>query len=206
MNPDPNPSDPETLLREQCLAYLLGELSAQQRREFESQLDSPTVADALAKESELLLNLSRCDALNQDSDLVQPGPADSPATSARSIAVAILVIAATLLLLVANHWDAADPLRQANTEPGGGEQTNTTYDLQLAKIWAEPAVDWGLVDQAASGTTASDTSSTDNTAIEEVSADSETAPDDDTNSDAAFEWMVAAVEATFDEGEEQNDG
>ncbi len=56
-------NDREVLLRERCMAYLLGDMTVEQSSMFESELDDPTIAAAMQRESDLLCCLATSEQL-----------------------------------------------------------------------------------------------------------------------------------------------
>ena len=154
MKSDTEPSPQYALLRQRCSDYLLGEMTPQQAARFESELDSPTVAQALIRESELLCQLAQsqlAQSADPMSDAISPAARSLPSTAAahrikplQRITIAIATLAATILVisLASTHLPGNQTERTAtafNLEPA---PTNTSFEFELARTWVQPAVDW----------------------------------------------------------------
>ena len=207
MKSDTEPSPQYALLRQRCSDYLLGEMTPQQAARFESELDSPTVAQALIRESELLCQLAQsqlAQSADPMSDAISPAARSLPSTAAahrikplQRITIAIATLAATILVisLASTHLPGNQTERTAtalNLEPA---TTNTSFEFELARTWVQPAVDWDTTDWTAG--------------VEEPSGptdeDGLQAEFGEAVSDETFSWMVVALEAAIGEAE-HNDG
>ena len=174
MSANPMPTEREQERRDRCMNYLLGEMTAEQASAFESQLDDPAVASALASESELLLGVASCASAR---------PAVAPQTNSwRSDASESPSLKS--LVLVAGALAAVVFIAFALTSPGSVDQQNGDYELELAKTWVRPAVNWWPQD------TAGITDGSDPLGLDSID---EPAGEDD------FQWMVAAVQASLEE-------
>ncbi|PAY18742.1 hypothetical protein CKO51_14960 [Rhodopirellula sp. SM50] len=209
MTSDTKPSPHDPLLRQRCGDYLLGEMTPQQAARFESELDSPAVAQALIRESELLCLIAHAQvdaAGDTTSDIAGPAPQSlplpSPATAHRTatlqrITIAIAALAATVLVisLASMHLRGNQINRSAtalNLEPAS---PTTSFEFELAKTWVQPAVDWDTAGWSAGVEESSDP-------IEE---DSLLAEFGEVVNDETFSWMVVALEAAIGE-DDRNDG
>ncbi|MDV6034357.1 MAG: hypothetical protein F9B45_30530 [Phycisphaera sp. RhM] len=209
MTSDTQPSPQDPLLRQRCSDYLLGEMTPQHAARFESELDSPAVAQALIRESELLCLVAHAQidpSRATTSDITGPAPRSlplpSPASAHRTatlqrITLVIAALAASILVisLASMHPRKNQINRSAtalNLEPA---TTNTSFEFELAKTWVQPAVDWDT-----SGWSAGMMESTD-----PIAEDSLLAEFGEAVSDETFSWMVVALEAVIGE-EDRNDG
>lgn len=199
MKTDTNPSEPSEIVRGRCSAYLLGEMSTRQMAEFESDLDDPVLSAALLRESELLCSIAMSDSLAFDSPelatydpvhATRPGDRHAHDISVRSFAIAFATLAATLLLFATYRFTNRSKSNSATMQASASPLANS-FELEIAKTWVDPAIDWDFDDQ-------DDFRITDN--------DDFIGQIDDADSDDTFEWMVAAVEASIRQGDNSNDG
>ncbi|WP_372894956.1 hypothetical protein [Stieleria sp.] len=209
MTSDTKPSPQDPLLRQRCADYLLGEMTPPQAARFESELDSPAVAQALIRESELLCLLAHAQvapAAHTTSDIAGPAPRSlplpSPATAHRTatlqrITLVIAALAATILVisLASMHLRENQINRSATALILEPATSNTSFEFELAKTWVQPAVDWDTAGWSAGVEESSDP-------IEE---DSLLAEFGEAVNDETFSWMVVALEAAIGE-EDRNDG
>ncbi|QDV88109.1 hypothetical protein [Planctomycetes bacterium TBK1r] len=211
MTSDTKPSPQEPLLRQRCADYLLGEMTPHQAARFESEFDSPAVAQALIRESELLCLLAHAQvapAAHTTSDIAGPAPRSlplplpSPATAHRTatlqrITLVIAALAATILVisLASMHLRENQVNRSATALILEPATTNTSFEFELAKTWVQPAVDWDTA-----GWSAGVVESTDPIEEDNLPAEFGEAVNDET-----FSWMVVALEAAIGE-EDRNDG
>ena len=210
MNAEPDSDLPQALLRERCMAYLLGEMPASQARIFESELNDPVVAEALAKESDLICGLAESDLADQvlapdhvtanptaanstAANQVIPEPSENASTTLRAVTRLISALAA-VALLAAGY--AFFPSTGRHSRQVAADLASTDVKLAIAKTWAEPAIDWAADSQAEDDLgIGSDLAEFDDPAELSSSEDED-----------SFDWMMAAVKASIGEGEPRNDG
>ncbi|MCA9140346.1 MAG: hypothetical protein KDB00_26425 [Planctomycetales bacterium] len=183
MKADTNSNDQSESVRDRCLAYLLGEMTPQQASTFEAGLVDPVLADALLRESDLLCAVAMSDSSAHTHF-------KSRSVSIRQIASLVATLAAAILVFVAYRFSKESESNPNDLQVSAAPAAEL-FDLQVAKTWVDPAIDW-------------DADVRENiavTAIDDIFNDV-----DDTDVDETFEWMVAAVEASIDLGDDQNDG
>lgn len=193
MIPDPPSPTDEPSLRERCSAYLLGEMSVQQRTMLEAEFTDPAVSDALSRESELLLGLADCQSLRpvklSQTKLAEAPPEQRQPASRRGLVLACVTLAASVLIASFVAWQPTDKTSSL-TMQSKPNNTAPSFELVLAKTWAHPAMQW---------TSESTPTSEDEFAdlvVDEV---------DETEDDESLGWMVAAVEVSIRQ-EKRNDG
>lgn len=205
MKPETHSSDQASGVRQRCMAYLLGEMSPAEASRFESELNQPEIAEALAVESELIFRLADCDLLDQSSGRQSP-PAlpcpDSsssplPAFSVRRITALIASLAATFLIVAVSLNSNLNPVDESTTAMNlATSPALVSFELELAKTWVQPAIEWPAE-------TRDTLVETDDCipliSLEEADASGEAGAEE------TFGWMVAAVEASIREGD-RNDG
>ncbi|TWU00886.1 hypothetical protein [Stieleria varia] len=173
-------------IQQDCLLYLLGELSADRQADFEASLCDSAIADELNRQSELLIRVSHCKfetpvhAETSTKTNLDRNP-HSPALPRWRVAVSLLAIAATVLILVT-----------LNTSPGSNSSVIRTsqaeqpsVDLMIAKAWVEQPGSMAMDDVP--------NLSSDWLTPEEF----ETQPTEE-SLDESFSWMVVAVAAGDD--------
>ncbi|MCO8124239.1 hypothetical protein NHH03_21025 [Stieleria sp. TO1_6] len=195
MNAPSNPSEPadnRDALRQRCLDYLLGDMTAGEIQTFESHLGDPAVSDALQRESQLLLELSTS-APTPRAPSALPCPADEPHRShrhSRSAALWAAALAATVLVAIGYGWSISRPAGMM-AQSDDAQPVTPAFELQLARTWVHPAIDWDA---------------TQNDSIETlVDSDDHVVLPDENESDGSLDWMVVAVEAAF-QGADTHDG
>lgn len=205
MNAEPDSDLPRALLRERCMAYLLGEMPESHARKFESELNDPVVAEALAKESDLICGLAESDLVVQvfaqdhvtanqtASNQVIPEPSENASTTLRAVTRLISALAA-VALLAAGY--AFFPSTGQHSRQVASDLSSTDVKLAIAKTWAEPAIDWAADSQVGDDLGIGN----DLTEIDDPGEYSDSEDED------SFDWMMAAVKASIGEGEPRNDG
>ena len=190
MKTDTNHNNQLNLIRERCSAYLLGELNDQQTAAFEAQLDDPYLSESLLRESDLICGIATNQSLESVPD-GQPVPSPAPHASPRNRSFAVLLSALAATILFAFVYSLPKS-REANAFALTIETKtpSVSFELELAKTWVQPAIDWSSDDQER---------------FNDLSAEEPLKSFDEADSDETFEWMVAAVEASIREGE-RNDG
>lgn len=131
MNLENEPGNEEHTAREvvgehtknDCLAYLLGEMDASQRSIFETQLSDPAVADELLRQSDNLFAVANVDHFNKPSPQVEPS-----VVSRWPLVATVAVLAASLLLAV------IFPLRDPDNTSDASESSE---ELLIAKAWVQ---------------------------------------------------------------------
>ncbi|MCC9599574.1 hypothetical protein LOC67_03300 [Stieleria sp. JC731] len=218
-----SPHDISNDQRQRCLAYLLGEMDANEQLAFEADLDDESLQNALIRESELLCQIASSTALDtaatstnshlQDTAHLQPAtqPAFTvPASDAPTAAIAnqrlVLMLAALAagLLLVISIFNT-DRSRQDD------------FELQLATEWANRIGAERMDGWPAAAAIDSDSNSdvalialpdlaavapsvTDGNHPEDLFADNGSG-----ESDESIDWMVLAMEDNLLE-DDRNDG
>lgn len=192
-------------LHDQALAYLLDELSTTERQAFEMRLDQPEVADALQHASELVLQLSELPwdqpPAAKRNTLSKPSvPARTKTPNALHWKRLLTIAAAALIVATLAMLAQQGENQQANQSDTQGRINQPAGDMQwqLAMQLADPAVRWNQKD---SNTELSNPSSQ-----EPEWAESVNATDDETNesgsADESLDWMVLAVQAQLESGEQ----
>lgn len=189
--PDPHRGDrafddQSSTLRESCAAYLQGTLDTAEARELESKLSDPAVAAVLQSEADFLLQWSSVLSSDpQNSTSSTASVSQRGVSSASKAAMIVAALAATLL--------AAITLRPSPAE---------SFELRLARTWAEPSMDWYEgAEWGESELTADAVVLEDLDGVEELAEETS----EWLAADASLQWMVAAVEPTIVNGED-NDG
>lgn len=181
LNSDHNAKD--DMLRQRCHAYLTGDMSESETVAFENDLADPAVANALERESRLLLDVvHQADALSEGVLLDASAPTRPHHSRSRAkVWCSILAIATALL--------AAVVYDHANTDSEAEIESAAPFDLAVAKSWLQPAIQWDSEDDVWSQ--------------DLVDFDNQTTASGP--SDDSIAWMVAAVEVVR-QTPEQNDG
>ncbi|WP_182869263.1 hypothetical protein [Stieleria mannarensis] len=201
MKSDNVPSDLDPLLRQRCSEYLLGEMTTADAAAFESEFDSPLVAQALIRESELLCNVSAGSLPTVDA--IAPTPRSQPPRETsiatmrtrQRVMVLITSLAASVLVLSLSRMNSTQNQidRTATALNLESIPNPATFEYELAKTWVVPAIDWETIDWQS---------------VDWEAAEPDDEPDDDISdvgNDDSFSWMVVAVEAAMVQGE-QNEG
>ena len=179
--------------RERCMAYLLGEMNDHQTAAFEAELVDPALSEALLRESNLLVRVATDESFAVGDKLELARPLSSPSPSARpttrSIVILISSLAATILI-VSFYSFSHQVKTTSQTVQAGNAPSPASFELALAMTWVDPAIDWISDDQE-------DFVAPDN--------DNGYRSLDDTDTEETLEWMVAAVQASI-QGGENNDG
>ncbi|QDT58060.1 hypothetical protein SV7mr_05490 [Stieleria bergensis] len=204
-------------LHDQALAYLLDELSSTERHAFELRLDQPEAADALQQASELVLKLSELPwdqppAAEQKAHSTQNAPPPSKISPARTsrhwkrlITLAAAALIMTTLAVLAQQDDNQQANRSASQSAIGKARRQPTADIQwqLAMQLADPAVRWNQKDSVNELTSqtpqASEWPNSFNTATDDALADDSAESD---SADESLDWMVLAVQAQLESGEQ----
>ncbi|MCS7468863.1 hypothetical protein NZK35_19600 [Stieleria sp. ICT_E10.1] len=203
MTSDTEPSPQDPLLRQRCSDYLLGEMTPQQATRFESELNSPAVAQALIRESELLCRVAQSQ-LAPSADPISPAARSLPSTAVANrvkplqrISIVIAALAATILVIsLASMSRPSHQIERTATALNLESATSSTsFEFELAKTWVQPAVDWDTTGWAAS--------------VEEpsifIDEDSLPAEFGEAVNDETFSWMVVALQAAIGEAD-RDDG
>ncbi len=165
-----NPVENDDAITERCTEYLLGELSAQQSREFEQQLaNSPQLNRELLVQAELLCALSTPDA-----------PVEVIATSTPSLMRrAITAISALAACLAIAFVGIRSSQNSDNNVASIGNQPNESNDqtLLIAQVWASQQADATNIDEA----------------IEPPETEFDLGLEELPEDDSVVSWMVAAV-------------
>ena len=196
MNQQENESS-ELLLRERCLAYLLGEMTSGQAAAFESELDDPKVSAAMERESELLVCLASTNRLSapvgpsRDPEDASDEAASTKDSDAFTLQAVVRFISALAAILVLSLGYTLYSVSFDDDQATGPTIALSDNQLVLAKHLVEPPIEWNWNDEADFAE-----------AGEVVEEDNFDEPDEQ----GSLDWMVAAFEASIQEESSRNDG
>lgn len=198
MNRDPHQIDNPMILRERCLAYLLDEMTEYQSTAFEAEFGDPDVSAALVRESNLLCRVATSHSLdvNDTADSIHALPCPTPpcttprsVVNSRFITTLIAALAVTVLIASFSVFSSQDSTNSAATQIAMAPPS-ASFELELAKTWVQPAIQW--VPDAPQE-------------LNDSASDDVFVSFDENESEESFEWMVAAVQASIPM-EQHNDG
>lgn len=184
-------------IRQRCHLYLLGDLSEDETLDFENDLADPHIADALERESNLLVSVVQASvvqaSVTDQADALSLGissladPATAPLESrpkrsrqAASVLFSLVAVAAALMVAVISE--------RPSTNPQSDDGSSPLIDMAITESWLQPAIQWDSQEYDWS---------------QDLDFDNETfeaGPSDD-----SIAWMVAAVEVAR-QTPEHNDG
>ncbi len=189
-------------IRQRCHLYLLGDLSEAETLAFENDLADPTVADALERESNLLVSVvqasvvqasvvqasvvDEADALSLESSSLAfsaTDPFSSQPKRSRQVArvlCSLMAIAAALMVAVIYE--------RSGTNSESDNEGSPLFDMAITESWLQSAIEWDSQEYDWS---------------QDLDFDNQTS--EGGPSDDSIAWMVAAVEVAR-QTPEQNDG
>lgn len=187
--------------RDQCVLYLLGELTADETEMFEQRLAlSPSLCDELLQQADLIANLSACSSRSSRGVTLVSPPRHAPLS--RPVLVSLLASAACVVFLLMNVITQRTAVSEGSVAALGetsADVANESEDLLIARAWIDNQL----------GSIATDFA----WAEAEVDDPVVNSIDEPTDPDATLSWMFIAVSAsTTDldsdalEAEATNDG
>lgn len=196
-------SETTPLADERCCRYLLGELSAEEAAQFESQLaTSPALNRELQWQSELLISLAGAPADVSLPHVAIKSNSERGLFAARGLRVAIALAASVLFALIVVRTTDTDrrQTRQADRRAGGDERATIAWSpadetLLIARAWADSAT---LSDSAVEDSVSGQSVAEDRVIASDAMIDSDwNEPSAETaeTQESTVDWMIAAISA-----------
>ena len=180
----------EDASQDQCIRYLLGEMSIDESSQFERRLESdPLLGDTLVAQAELFSQLGMTSSVDTASKAV-PATQDNHSHVAATRWIQVIAAIAACVVAVASVWwfqsrGTARVAQKTDTTLNDPVKHNlgTDEDLMIARAWVDGPLSLAL----------NPGDETLQESIETTSIEPLLDPNDDSSDDSILQWMMAAV-------------